>query len=61
MLTTEFTFSIRRLGAGREYYLLGDPIASPRTARTERLVAEDGQVVTWTLEDNLAKSSVEVR
>ena len=60
-LTTSFKFSIRRLGAGREYYLLGDPIGSSRTARTETLIAEDGELVTWTLEDDLRRSSVEVR
>jgi hypothetical protein len=29
--------------------------------RSERLHAQDGDLVTWTLEDDLARSSVDVR
>src|SRR5258708_7421907 len=44
-LTATFKYNMRRLSAGRHYYLLGDPIGSPRGTRTELLVAQDGQLV----------------
>ena len=59
--TTEFHIPLRRFSSGAEYYLFADPIGSRQTVRSEPLHAEDGDVVTWTLEDNLARSSVEVR
>lgn len=59
--TTEFHFPIRRLSAGAEYRLYGDPIGSRQVVRSEALHAQDGDLVTWTLEDNLARSSVDVR
>jgi hypothetical protein len=49
------------LAAGAEYQLLGDPVGSRQTVRSEPLHAQDGDVVTWTLEDDLKRSSVDVR
>jgi hypothetical protein len=60
--TTPFTYALRRLGAGREYYLLGDPVGSLGvTVRSENLTASNGQLVIWTLEHDLQRSTVEVR
>jgi hypothetical protein len=60
--TTPFTYALRRLGAGREYYLLGDPVgAVGATVRSENLAASQGRLVIWTLEDDLKRSTVEVR
>ena len=59
--TTTFAVALRRLANGGEYRLLGDPVGSRTTVRSEPLYAQDGDVVTWTLEDNLARSSIDVR
>ena len=59
--TTTFTVALRRLANGGEYRLLGDPVGSRTSVRSEPLYAQDGDVVTWTLEDNLARSSIDVR
>lgn len=59
--TTEFHVPLRRFASGEEYRLYGDPIGSRQAVRSEPLHARDGDVVTWTLEDNLERSSVEVR
>jgi len=59
--TTEFHVPLRQLAAGAEYRLFGDPVCSRETVRSETLHAQDGDVVTWTIEDDLKRSSVEVR
>lgn len=59
--TTIFHVALRRLSSGGEFRLLADPIGSRTTVRSEPLYAQDGDVVIWTLEDNLSRSSVEVR
>jgi hypothetical protein len=59
--TTEFRVALRRLTSGGDYRLLGDPIGSRQAVRSESLHAQDGDVVIWTLEDDLARSFVEVR
>ena len=59
--TTEFRVALRRFSSGADYQLYGDPIGSRQTVRSEALHAQDGDIVTWTLEDNLARSSIDVR
>jgi hypothetical protein len=59
--TTEFHVPLRRLSSGGDYRLYADPIGSRQTVRSEALHAQDGDVVTWTLEDDLARSSIDVR
>jgi len=59
--TSTFQISLRQLSAGGEYRLYGDPVGSRQTVRSEPLRAQDGDVVTWTLEDDLARSSIDVR
>lgn len=59
--TTQFHVPLHNLSAGAEYRLYGDPIGSRQTVRSEALHAQDGDVVTWTLEDNLERSFVDVR
>ena len=59
--TSTFTIPLRQLSAGAEYRLFGDPVGSRQTVRSEPLHAEDGDVVTWKLEDDLARSSIDVR
>jgi len=58
--TTEFHIPLRRI-EGAEYRLFGDPVGSRETVRSEPLHPQDGDVVTWTLEDDLKRSFVEVR
>lgn len=59
--TTEFKVAIRSLTSGTDYRLYADPIGSRQTVRSEALHAQDGDIVTWTLEDNLERSSIDVR
>jgi len=59
--TTEFHVPLRRIADGGDYRLFGDPIGSRETVRSEPLHAQDGDVVTWTLEDNLQRSFIDVR
>jgi hypothetical protein len=59
--TTTFHLPLRQFSAGAEYRLYGDPIGSRQTVQSEPLQAQDGDVVTWTLEDDLARSSIDVR
>lgn len=59
--TSTFQVALRQLSAGAEYRLYGDPVGSRQTVRSEPLHAQDGDVVTWTLEDDLARSSIDVR
>ena len=58
--TTDFTLPIRRLGAGREYRLIGLPVGMRMGITTEMLHAQDGDEVTWSLEDSFARSTVVV-
>jgi hypothetical protein len=55
-----FYLRARLLGMGREIRLLGHPIGGQTVARTETLVVQPGQYVEWTLETDLARSSVGV-
>lgn len=59
--TTQFQVPLRRFSSGADYRLLGDPIGSRQTVRSEALHAQNGDVVTWTLEDDLSRSFVDVR
>ena len=60
--TRTFQYSMRRLGAGRDFYLFGDPIGSTtKNAQSETILAENGLTVIWTLEDDLRRSSIELR
>jgi hypothetical protein len=58
--TTDFNLSLRVLGAGHEYRLLGDPLGVRITITTETLFARPGDEVTWQLEDSFARSTVVV-
>jgi hypothetical protein len=58
--TTDFTVPIRTLGAGREYRLYGYPVGMRIVVTTEILHAQDGDEVTWSLEDSFARSTVVV-
>jgi hypothetical protein len=58
--TADFELPFRRLGAGREFRLLADPVGARTPVRTEILHAQDGQLVTWTLETDLRRSTVTV-
>src|SRR5882762_9472721 len=53
-----FYLRARLLGMGREIQLLGHPIGGQAVARTETLVVQPGQHIEWTLETDLARSSV---
>ena len=55
-----FTVPLRNLGAGRDYYLIGVPIGARYNVTTETLHAQDGDSVTWDIEDTFARSTVSV-
>jgi hypothetical protein len=55
-----FYLPARLLGQGREIQLLGHPIGGTDLARTETIVLQPGQYITWTLETDLRRSSVGV-
>ena len=59
--TTQTEVPVRRFSSGEEYRLLADPIGSREMVRSEPLHAQAGDLVTWTLEDDLARSFVDVR
>jgi len=59
--TSTFQIPLRQFAAGAEYKLYGDPVGSRQNVTSEPLHAQDGDVVTWTLEDDLARSSINVR
>lgn len=58
--TTTFELRLRLLGAGRDFQLLADPVGSREPVRSETLHPLDGQVITWTLETDFARSTVTV-
>ena len=58
--TTQFTLSLRVLGAGHEYRLIGDPLGVRIVITTETLFGQPGDEVIWQLEDSFARSTVVV-
>ncbi|HXT14054.1 MAG TPA: hypothetical protein VN706_00395 [Gemmatimonadaceae bacterium] len=57
--TTSFKLHLRRYAAN-ELVLLADPIGSPTEVKTETLHLVAGDVLEWTLEDDLARSHYEI-
>jgi len=55
-----FLLPERLLGQGREIQLFGHPIGSLETVTTETIVVQPGQHVEWSLESQLARSTVAV-
>lgn len=55
-----FTLSPRMIGQSHELALVGEAVGSDETARTERLIVHPGQLIEWTLESRLRRSSVGV-
>lgn len=49
------------IGARREIRLAADPVGSSRAYISDPIHVEDGDRVMWTIQDNLALSSVTVR
>ena len=58
--STQFTLSLRTLGAGHEYRLIGDPLGVRIVITTETLFGQAGDEVIWSLEDSFARSTVVV-
>lgn len=58
--TNMFPLKFRNLGAGREFQLLADPVGSREPFRTEVLHPLDGQILTWTLESDFARSHLTI-
>jgi hypothetical protein len=48
------------LGASRQIALVADAIGSPAVVRSETLLVQPGQIIEWTLETDLRRSSVGV-
>ena len=53
-----FELPFSRLGAGRDFYLVADPVGGRQPVRTEVVHGLDGLLVTWTLESDLRRSSI---
>jgi hypothetical protein len=58
---SEFRVPLATFGAGSDYRLIGDPIGMRINVTTETLHARPGDVVTWSIEDSFARSTVVVR
>jgi hypothetical protein len=58
--TQRFILPGRMLGQSRDVVLVGEAVGSRETVRTESLVIKPGQVIEWTLETDLRRSSVGV-
>jgi hypothetical protein len=56
-----FELAFRKLGAGRDFQLIADPLGGRQPVRTEVLHPPGGSLVTWTLESDLRRSSVVVQ
>ena len=55
-----FALSARMLGLSHELMLIGEAVGSPDIARTDVLSVRPGQLIEWTLETDLRRSSVGV-
>jgi hypothetical protein len=58
--TTTFVIPSRRLGAAGLIRLRGHPVGSPDDHTTDAFLVQPGQEIQWTLESDLARSSVAV-
>jgi hypothetical protein len=58
--TAVFTLPAHLLAANGEMRFVADAIGSQDTVTTERLIVRPGQRVGWTLESDLARSSVAI-
>ena len=55
-----FIIPIRRLGTSGLMRLRGHPVGSPEDHTTDAFLIQPGQQIEWTLESDLARSSVAV-
>jgi hypothetical protein len=58
--TTTFVIPSRRLGAAGLIRLRGHPVGAPDSHTTDAFLVQPGQEIQWTLESDLARSSVAV-
>jgi hypothetical protein len=58
--STNFFLPNWMIGQSRNIRLLGDPIGSSESVRTETIHVQPGQFIEWRLESQLARSSVAV-
>jgi hypothetical protein len=58
--TTTFVIPSRRLGAAGLIRLRGHPVGAPDDHTTDAFLVQPGQEIQWTLESDLARSSVAV-
>jgi len=58
--STNFFLPSWMIGQSRNIRLLGDPIGSEASARTETIHIQPGQFIEWRLESQLARSTVAV-
>jgi hypothetical protein len=58
--TSTFIIPSRRLGAAGVIRLRGHPVGAPDDNTTEAFLVRPGQEIVWTLESDLARSSVAV-
>lgn len=58
--TSTFSFPSRRLGTAGVIQLRGHAVGAPDSHTTESFLVQPGQEILWTLESDLARSSVAV-
>lgn len=58
--TTTYLLKFSTLGAGHEFQLLADPVGSREPFRSEIVHPQDGQILTWTLESDFARSHLTI-
>jgi hypothetical protein len=58
--TSTFSFPSRRLGTAGVIQLRGHAVGAPDSHTTECFLVQPGQEILWTLESDLARSSVAV-
>ena len=57
----QFQLSPSHMSQSGDLYLIADPIGDTRTFASERIQVQPGQMIEWTLESDLARSSLLIR
>src|SRR5215208_4009415 len=65
MITTARTVSFRLpprlIGRSGNLYFIADPIGASKRFESEMVVVQPGQIISWTLETGLERSSISIR
>lgn len=58
--TVSFRLASRLVGHGGSLYFIADPIGASKHFQSEMVVVQPGQVISWTLESGLERSSISI-